>query len=107
MHSPFYETDLTNVARPGLRQFCRWRDRAADRAPPTFGPSSTPSLPPADRLPVAIVATRNSTVRHGLPLLSSLATLRCVSPSTSRALRAGPAPCRTGSLSIGGNHGWH
>jgi putative transposase len=29
-----------------------------------------------------------------------------VCPSTSRALRAGPSSCRTGSLSIGGDHGW-
>src|SRR6202011_261551 len=27
-----------------LRQFCRRRDRAGDRAPPTFVPSSTPSF---------------------------------------------------------------
>ncbi len=40
----------------------------------------------ADRLPVATVATRISTVRHGLPLLSSLVKLGCVGPSTSRAL---------------------
>ena len=33
-------------------------------------------LPLADRLPVATVATRISTVRNGLPLLSSLAKLR-------------------------------
>src|SRR6202043_389840 len=52
------------------------------------------------------VAMRISTVRHGLPLLSSLAKLRCVGPSTSRALRAGPSSCRTGSLSIGSDHGW-
>src|SRR5271166_69789 len=29
---------------PGLRQFCRRRERAGDRAPPTFVPSSTPSF---------------------------------------------------------------
>src|ERR1700724_1632869 len=52
-------------------------------------------LPPADRLPVATVATRISTVRNGLPLLSSLAKLRCVGPSTSSALLAGRSPCRT------------
>src|ERR1700720_4755433 len=89
-----------------LRQFCRRRDRAGDRAPP---PSCRPQrhlLPPADRLPVATVATRISTVWHGLPLLSSLAKLRCVGTSTSSALRAGPSSCRTGSLSIGGDHGW-
>src|SRR5258708_23151389 len=62
-------------------------------------------LPPADRLPVATVATRISTVWHGLPLLSSLAKLRCVGTSTSSALRAGPSSCRTGSLSICGDHG--
>src|SRR6202049_575879 len=106
MSTRFYDTDLTDAAwawvapvlpaaRPGgrprttnlravlnaifylLRTGCQWR-----------------------------VATRISTVRHGLPLLSSLAKLRCVGPSTSRALRAGPAPCRTGSLSIGSDHGW-
>jgi hypothetical protein len=42
-------------------------------------------------LPVANVATRISTVWHGLPLLSSLAKLRGVGPSTSCALRAGPS----------------
>src|SRR5271157_4148503 len=63
-------------------------------------------LPPADRLPVATVATRIPTVWHGLPLLSSLAKLRCVGPSTSSALRADPSSCRTSSLSIGGDHGW-
>src|SRR5258708_30389870 len=63
-------------------------------------------LPHADRLPVATVATRISSVWHGLPLLSILAKLRCVGPSTSSALRAGPPSCRTGSLSIGGDHGW-
>src|ERR1700676_2747086 len=36
----------------------------------------------------------------------SLAKVRCVDPFTSSALRAGPSSCRTGSLSIGGEHGW-
>jgi hypothetical protein len=77
------------------------------RVPPTFVPSSKRHLlPPADRLPVATVATRVSTVWHGIPLLSSLAKLRCVGPSTPRALRADPSCCRTGSLSIGDDHGW-
>ena len=34
----------------------------------------------------------------------SLAKVRCVDPFTSSALRAGPPSCRTGSLSIGGEH---
>jgi hypothetical protein len=36
-------------------------------------------------------------VRHGLPLLSSLAKLRCVGSSASSGLRAGPSSYRTGS----------
>ena len=52
---------------------------------------------------MATVATRISTVWHGLPLLSSLTKLRYMDPSTSSALRAGPSSCRTGSLSIGGD----
>src|SRR3984893_12936292 len=82
---------------------------ATGRATAHHQPSCRPQrhlLPPADRLPVATVATRISTVWHGLPLLSSLAKLRCVGTSTSSALRAGPSSCRTGSLSIGGAHGW-
>src|ERR1700732_178243 len=82
---------------------------ATRRATANHQPSCRPQrylLPPTDRLPVATVATRFSTVWHGLPLLSSLAKLRRVGPSTSRVLRAGPSSCRTGSLSIGGDHGW-
>src|SRR5208282_5744754 len=107
MSTRFYDTDLTDAAwafvAPGSA------GGATGRATAHHQPSCRPQrhlLPPADRLPVATVATRISTVRHGLPLLSSLAKLRCVGPSTSRALRAGPSPCRTGSLSIGGDHGW-
>jgi transposase len=82
---------------------------ATGRTTANHQPSCRPQrhlLPFADRLPVATVATRISSVWHGLPLLSSLAKLRCVGPSTSSALRAGPSSCRTGSLSIGGDHGW-
>ena len=82
---------------------------ATGRATANHQPSCRPQrhlLPFADRLPVATVATRISSVWHGLPLLSSLAKLRCVGPSTSSALRAGPPSCRTGSLSIGGDYGW-
>src|SRR5258707_12532205 len=82
---------------------------APGRATAYHQPSCRPQrhlLPPADRLPVATVATRISSVWHGLPLLSSLAKLRCVGPSTPSALRAGPPSCRTGSLSSGGDHGW-
>src|SRR5258705_718570 len=82
---------------------------SSGRATAHHQPSCRPQrhlLPFADRLPVATVATRISSVWHGLPLLSSLAKLRCVGPSTSSALRAGPSSCRTGSLSIGGDHGW-
>src|SRR5207344_2899975 len=82
---------------------------SSGRATAHHQPSCHPQrhlLPPADWLPVATIATRVSTVWHDLPLLSSLAKLRCVGPSTSRALRAGPSSCRTGSLSIGGDHGW-
>src|SRR5260370_34304205 len=66
--------------------------RATGRATTDHQPSCRPQrhlLPFADRLPVATVATRISTVWHGPPLLSSLAKLRCVGPSTSSALRAG------------------
>jgi hypothetical protein len=42
-------------------------------------------------------------VRHGLPLLSGLAKLRCVGSSASSALRAGLSSYRTRSLSIGGD----
>jgi transposase len=49
---------------------------------------------------------RISALGHGLPLLSSLAKLRCVGPSTSGILRAGPSSCRTRRLSFGGDHGW-
>src|SRR5260370_42368664 len=82
---------------------------APGRATAHHQPSCRPQrhlLPSADRLPVATVATRISTVWYGLPLLSSLAKLRCVGPSTSRTLRAGPPSCRTGSLSIGGGFEW-
>src|SRR6202049_4768464 len=98
MSTPFYDTDLTDAAwawvapvlpaaRPGGRR----------RPTATHQPSCCPQrylLPPTDRLPVATVATRISTVWHGLPLLSSLAKLRCVGPSTSSALRAGSSSCR-------------
>src|SRR5580693_5811572 len=73
---------------------------SSGRATAHHQPSCRPQrhlLPPADRLPVATVATRISTVWHGLPLLSSLAKLRCVGPSTSNALRAGSSSCRTGT----------
>src|SRR5271165_470096 len=107
MHSRFYDTDLTNAA-------WAWIAPVLPAARPGGRPRTTNLravlnaifYPPADRLPVATVATRISAVRNGLRLLSSLAKLRCVGPSTSRALRAGPSPCRTGSLSIGGDHGW-
>src|ERR1700674_820856 len=107
MSTPFYDTDLTDAAwawvAPGSA------GGATRRATANHQPSCCPQrylLPPTNRLPVATVATRISTVWHGLPLLSSLAKLRCVGPSTSRALRAGSSSCRTGSLSIGGDHGW-
>ncbi len=58
---------------------------------------------------MATVTTRISALWHGLPLLSSLAKLRCVGPSTSGALRAGPSSCRAntsdrraGALLLGG-----
>src|SRR4029077_16765976 len=82
---------------------------ATGRATANHQPSCRPQrhlLPFADRLPVATVGTRISSVWPGLPLLSSLAKLRCVGPSTSSALRAGPPSCRTGSFSIGGDYGW-
>jgi hypothetical protein len=45
MHSRFYDTDLTNAAWARVApQLCRRRDRAADRAPPTFVPSLAPSF---------------------------------------------------------------
>jgi hypothetical protein len=44
MSTRFYDTDLTDAAWLFLRQFCRRRDPAADRAPPTFVRSSTPSF---------------------------------------------------------------
>src|ERR1700730_5834397 len=72
-----------------LRQFCRTTGRATAHHQPSCRPERH-LLPPADRLPVATVATRICSVWHGLPLLSSLAKLRCVGPSTSSALRAGP-----------------
>ena len=89
MSTPFYDTDLTDAAwawvapvLPAARSGGRQRStnlRAVLNAIFTsYG-----------RLPVATVATRISTVWHGLPLLSSLAKLRDVGPSTSRALRAG------------------
>src|SRR6202140_4077296 len=107
MSTPFYDTDLTDAAwalvapvlpaaRPGGRP----------RTTNLRAVLNAIFYLTADRLPVATVATRISTVWHGLPLLSSLAKLRCVGPSTSRPLRAGPSSCRTGSLSIGGDHGW-
>ena len=95
---------------PGLRRFCRPRARAGDLALPTFVPSSTPSFTfcgqAADRLPMATIATRISTLGHGLPLLSGLAKCRCVGSSTPRALRAGPSRCGPSGLSFGGHYGW-
>src|SRR6266481_8433722 len=44
MHSRFYDTDLTNAAWARVARVLPGRDRAADRAPPTFVPSSTPSF---------------------------------------------------------------
>src|ERR1700674_74290 len=41
MSTRFYDTDLTDAAWPGLPRFCRRRDQAGDREPPTFVPSST------------------------------------------------------------------
>ena len=75
MPSRFYDTDLTNAA-------WAWIAPVLPAARPG-GRSRTTNLRavlnaifyPADRLPVATVATRISTVRHGLPLLSSLAKL--------------------------------
>jgi len=74
---------------------------ATGRATAHHEPSCRPQrhlLPPADWLPVASAAKRISTVWHGLPLLSSLAKLRCVGPSTSRAIRAGPSIMPDGQL---------
>src|SRR6266481_7121523 len=44
MHSRFYDTDLTNAAWARVARVLPGRDRVADRAPPTFVPSSTPSF---------------------------------------------------------------
>src|SRR5271165_646194 len=106
MHSRFYDTDLTNAAwawiapvlpaarsggRPRttnlrgvlnaifylLRTGCQWQ-----LLPREFPPCGT----------VTITFKLGKT-----PVCGS---------STSSALRAGPSSCRTGSLSIGGDHGW-
>jgi hypothetical protein len=107
MNTRFYDTDVTDAAWawgwPGSA------GGATSRATAHHQPSCCPQrhlLPPANRLSVATVTTRISALWHGLPLLSSLAKLRCVGPSTSGALRAGPSSCRTRSLSFGGDHGW-
>src|ERR1700694_2493698 len=103
MSTRFYDTDLTDAAWAWVAPVPA--GGATGRATAHHQPSCRPQrhlLPLADWLPVATVATRVSTVWHDLPLLSSLAKLRCVGPSTSSALRAGPSSCRTGSLSIGG-----
>jgi hypothetical protein len=107
MSTRFYDTDLTDAARAFVAPVLPLA--RPGRATAYHQPSRRPRrhlLPPADRLPVATVATRISSVWHGLPLLSNLAKLRSVGPSTSSALRAGPPSCRTGSLSSGGDHGW-
>src|SRR6266481_8633380 len=107
MSTRFYDTDLADAAWSWVGPVLP--GRAAGRATSHYRPSCRPQrhlLPFADRLPMATIATRISSVWHGLPLLSSLAKLRCVGPSTSSALRAGPPSCRTGSLSIGGDYGW-
>jgi transposase len=106
MSAPLYDTDLTDAA---------W----ALVAPvlPTARPGGRPRTTNLRAVLNAIfylmrtgcqwrLLPREFPPWHGLPLLSSLAKLRCVGPSTSSALRAGPSSCRTGSLSIGGDHGW-
>ena len=91
MSTRFYDTDLTDAA-------CAFVAPVLPAARPGGRPRTTNlrailnaifySL--ADRLPVATVATRISTVWHGLPLLSSLAKLRVrgsiyIACSTSRS----------------------
>jgi Putative transposase of IS4/5 family (DUF4096) len=92
MSNRFYDTDLTDAA-------WAWVAPVLPPARPGGRPRTTNlrAILNAifyllrDWLPVATVATRISTVEHGLPLLSRLAKLRCVGPSTSRPLRAGPS----------------
>src|SRR6266446_3559287 len=106
MSTRFYDTDLTDAA-------WAWVVPILPAARPGGRPRTTNLrrlqrhlLPAADRLSVASVAARIPTMWHGLPLLSNLAKLRCMGPSTSRPLRAGPSYCQTGRLSIGSDHGW-
>jgi hypothetical protein len=106
MSTRFYDTDLTDAA-------WAWVAPVLPAARPDGRPRVTNLRAILNAIfyllrtgcRVATVATRISTVWHGLPLLSSPAKLRCVGPSTSRPLRAGPSSCRTGSLSIG-DDGW-
>src|SRR5467141_2668965 len=44
MSTQFYDTDLTDAAWAWVARFCRRRDQAGDREPPTFVPSSTLSF---------------------------------------------------------------
>src|ERR1700757_887626 len=81
MSTRFYDTDLADAAWAFVAPVL---GRAAGWATSHYRPSCRPQrhlLPFADRLPMATIATRISTLGHGLPLLSGLAKCRCVGSS--------------------------
>ena len=57
MSTQFYDTNLTDAAWAWVARFCRRRDQAGDREPPTFVPSSTLKLRPTGRGGNALLRT--------------------------------------------------
>ena len=106
MNTRFYDTDLTDAAWALLRRFCRRRDRAADRAPPTFVPSSTPSFTSCGQAAsgdcchanIHLAARSTITFKPGKTPVCGSIYIGC---STSR-----PVVMPARSLSFGGDHGW-
>src|SRR4029077_8493309 len=107
MHTQFYDTDVTDAA-------WAWVGPILPAARPVGRPRTTNLRAVLNAIfyllrtgcQWRLLPREFPALWHGLPLLSSLAKLRCVGPSTSGALRAGPSSCRTRSLSFGGDHGW-